>query len=217
MIITHHGGECFKLAHGDTTVAYNPPSKDSKLKGAKFGSDIALISLNHPDMNGVEQVAHGERVPVSITGPGEYEIKDIFIRGFATKSDYDMKSAEKGLEHRINTVYFVKMEGIDLLFLGAFSEEKLSPSILEEIDNVDILFVPVGGEGVLSPASAHKLATQLDAKIVIPIHYDGVGEKDSLKLFLKESASEGVKEIEKFTVKKKDIDQQSGEVVVLKS
>lgn len=210
MVITHLGGECIKIVHGETTIAYNPPSKSSKLSSTKFGSDIALISINHPDMNGVDQVGHGERVPVSITGPGEYEIQDIFVKGFATKSNYDSKDTPRG-----NSVYFMKMEGIDLLFLGALSETKLAPAILEEIDNVDILFIPIGGNGVLDPAEASKLATSLDAKIIIPIHYHGIGEKDSLERFLKEEGVEGVKPQEKFTVKKKDIDTQSGEVVVL--
>jgi hypothetical protein len=42
MIITFLGAESFKVSFGDTTLAFNPISKDSTLKSAKFGADIVL-------------------------------------------------------------------------------------------------------------------------------------------------------------------------------
>ena len=88
MIITYLGHEAFKIQFGDTVIAVNPPSKDSKHKASRFGADIALVSLNDADFNGVENVTHGERVPFSVTGPGEYEIKGIFVKGFKSESHY---------------------------------------------------------------------------------------------------------------------------------
>jgi len=52
MIITHHGGEFFKVSFGDTTLAFNPISKNSKLKQTRFGADIAFITSEHPDFTG---------------------------------------------------------------------------------------------------------------------------------------------------------------------
>ena len=60
MIITYHGGECFKIQTGDTVIAFNPPSKNSKLKPARFGSDVAFVSLNDKDFNGVENLSYGD-------------------------------------------------------------------------------------------------------------------------------------------------------------
>src|SRR3989338_9056611 len=100
MVITYLGGECFKVTQGDLTIALNPPSKDSSLKVSKFGSDIALVSLNHEDFNGTDTVAFGEREPFVINGPGEYEIKGIAVRGFPSESNF---GGEKG----INTVYAI--------------------------------------------------------------------------------------------------------------
>ncbi|MEK7556865.1 MAG: MBL fold metallo-hydrolase, partial [Patescibacteria group bacterium] len=73
MVITYHGLESFKVQFGDTVLAFNPVSKDSKLKTAKFGADIALISMHHEDMNGAEQVSFGEKKAFVVEGPGEYE------------------------------------------------------------------------------------------------------------------------------------------------
>ena len=40
------------------------------------------MSTNHEDMNGVETTARGDKAPFVISGPGEYEIKGVFVHGF---------------------------------------------------------------------------------------------------------------------------------------
>ena len=207
MIITYLGGESFKVSFGDTILAFNPVSKDSKLKPAKFGADVVLSTLNHPDMNGAEQVTFGEKKPFSITGPGEYEVKGVFIKGFGSESNYDS-------EKRINTIYSVTLEGMNICFLGAISQETMPKDADEAIDAIDILFVPIGGEGVLEASKAYKLAVSLEPKLIIPMHYGDIGEKDALKTFLKE-AGENPKPEPKLTLKKKDLEGKDAEVVVL--
>lgn len=209
MIITYHGAEFFKVQFGDIIIAFNPISKDSKLKGSRFGADIALVSLNHPDMNGVEALGFGDRQPFSVIGPGEYEIKGVFIKGYASESDYGSKSS-------VNTIYSVSLEGMNLCFLGALkSGSKISTEAQEALDGADVLFVPIGGDGVLSPSDAYKMTVKLEPKIIIPMHYGMNGDKNSLKTFLKESGEENTKPIDKLTFKKKDIEGKEGEVVVL--
>ena len=81
MIITYNGLQFFKISQGEMTMAFNPVSKSSKSGiSSKFGADIALVTTNHPDYNGVEQLSHGDRVPFVVSGPGDYEVKEIFIR-----------------------------------------------------------------------------------------------------------------------------------------
>ena len=204
MVITYMGGECFKVSQGDLTLAFNPPSKDSNLKSPKFGSDIVLSSLNHEDMNGVENASFGDREPFVISGPGEYEVKGVVVRGFGSESQYGGVKA-------INTIYNVSLEGMNLCFLGAPSKAELPHDAKEELDDIDILFVPVGGGGTLDHANAYKLAVQLEPKAVVPMGYDAA----SLKSFLKEAGAEEVRGIEKLTVKKKDLDGKEGEIIVL--
>ena len=208
MIISYLGGEFIKVQLGDTVLAFNPPSKDSSLKASRFGAEIALISLNHPDMNGVEQVTHGGKAPFVIQGPGEYEIKEIRVRGVASESLY-------GKEKSINTVYTVSLEGMKLAFLGAIGKSELNSELKEELSDIDILFVPIGGEGVLTPAEAYKLAVALEARLIIPIHYAGMGASGALKTFLKEAGEEKTPTQDKLTLKKKDLEGKEGEVAVL--
>lgn len=208
MIITYQGLEFFKVQFGDTILAFNPISKDSKIKSSRFGADIALISLNDKDMNGADVLSYAEREPFVISGPGEYETKDVFIKGFQSKSNY-------GGQERFNTIYHVVLEGMNLCFLGATSDKVLSHEANEGIEAVDILFVPIGGDGVLDPDEAAKLATTMEPKIIIPMHYDTPSAKTALNTFLKEYGTEKISPIDKLTIKKKDLEGKDGEVVVL--
>lgn len=204
MVISYAGGECFKVSQGDLTLAFNPPSKDSKLASAKFGADIALVSLDHADFNGTENASFGEREPFVIEGPGEYEVKDVIVRGFGTDAEYAGKKT-------VNTIYSVTLEGMNLAYLGALSNTELPIAAKQELDDIDILFLPVGGTGVLDHAEAYKLAVKLEPKVIIPMHYDD----KTLKAFLKEAGAEGTKAEEKLTIKKKELEGKESEVVVL--
>lgn len=205
MIITYLGKQFFKIGQGSLTVAFNPISKDSKYseKVSRFGSDIALSTINHPDYNGFDMVSHGDTVPFEVKGPGDYEIKDIFIKGIMTET-------ELGGKKYINTIYSLSIENISLCFLGAV-KGKLTSGVMGQIDTPDILFVSIGNEDLLSPAEAYKLAVTLEPKVIIPMDYD----EKSLKAFLKEAGQEKVSSIEKLTIKAKELIGREGEVIVL--
>jgi L-ascorbate metabolism protein UlaG (beta-lactamase superfamily) len=164
-------------------------------------------------MNGVDQVGFGDKTPFAITGPGEYEIKGIFIKGFASVSQYTGSSAQTD-ETLINTIYSVTLEGMNICFLGALSAEALPKEADEAIDAIDILFVPIGGAGVLDASNAYKLAVSLEPKLIIPMHYGNIGSADALKIFLKEAGENPTPET-KLTLKKKDLEGKDAEVVVL--
>ncbi len=207
MIITYFGRQFFKISQGEMVIAFNPVNKSSKSGiTAKFGADIALVTTNHPDYNGVEQLSHGERAPFVISGPGDYEVKEIFVKGAMT-------SAEISGEKYINTVYSLVVDGTNLVFLGALGDAEISKEAREAVDNPDILFVPVGGGGVLDVKAAAKLASTLEPKMIIPMDYDAA----TLKAFLKEMGEEKAEAVDKLTLKRKDLDGKEGEVVVLKA
>ncbi len=206
MIITYLGKEFFKIQQGELVVACNPISKDSKEKQSRFGARIALSTTNHPDYNGFENVSHGETVPLQISGPGDYEVQDIFIKGIMTEVELDGKKY-------INTVYSLSIEGISIGFLGPITNPKLTTETIEKIESPDIVFVPIGSSSTIGPAEAYKLAVSLDAKVIIPMDYD----EKLLKVFLKEGGQEGTKAIEKLTIKAKELAGREGEIIVLQS
>lgn len=202
MVISFLGGQFFKVSFGDTTLAFNPISKQSKLKQSRFGADIALISVNHVDFNGVENVTHGGRTPFVIDGPGEYEVRNVTVRG--------LPSASSATEGSINTIYLVMLEGIQLCFLGALSSGKLGSELIEALGSVDILFIPIVGGDVLNASDAHELSVKIGPHIVIPMQ----SSMGSLEKFLKEEGTHKVKPIDKLTLKKKDLEGKEGEIIV---
>ncbi len=210
MIITYHGLQFFRIQFGDIIIATNPPGKDSTFKGPRFGADIVLNSINQKDFDGADTLTHGNRSPFVVSGPGEYEVKDVVIRGFPSVSNY-------GGEERINTIYALSLEGMQIAFLGAQSKAEIPSDAQEAFDSIDILFVPIGGDGVLSAKDAYKLALSIEPKIVVPMHYGGVGEKTALQTFLKEAGESSIDPVDKLTLKKKDLEGKDTDIVVLKA
>lgn len=207
MIITYFGKQFLKIQQGDLVLAFNPISKSSKTGiSAHFGADIALISTNHPDYNGAEQLSHGDRSPFIIDGPGDYEVKEIFIKGLLSKAELNGKNY-------INTIYSLRVDGIHLVFLGALSDLELAKEVREEINEPDIIFVPIGGNGLLDVKQGTKLVSSLEPRMVIPLDYDD----NTLKAFLKENGEEKVESLDKLTIKRKDLENKESEVVVLKT
>lgn len=214
MIIQKAGGYCFKLSQGAVTVAVNPPSQKSKYKVAKFGANVAVISLPHADWNGIETATHGDSEPFVVQGPGAYEVGDVRITGYATEASYgDLVSAIG------NTVYIIEMDGMRVLALGALSLAKLSPEVRSELDDIGIVLVPVGGRA-LDPKAAHELVTGIEPKAVIPYAVEdpsasvGAGEK-SLAAFLKAEGATGIKSTDKFTIRPRELQAMDGDVILL--
>ncbi len=128
MIITYYGKQFFKITQGDLTVAFNPVSKNSKSGiTTHFGADLALVTTNHPDYNGTSQLEHGDRVPFVISSPGDYEVKEIFIKGSMVENNISGKKY-------INTIYSLAIDSINIAFLGSPSDENLNKEVLESIN-----------------------------------------------------------------------------------
>lgn len=174
MIISYQGAECFKISQGDLSLVVNPQSKIS--------ADVTLFTAGHGETS--------DKSGFVIEGPGEYEIKDIFIKGFQIKDGETYK-----------TTYLITFEGIKLCFLGAILPVK-------DIEDVDILLVPVSTD----PAEAYKLAVALEPAVMIPFSSDDKG----LSQFMKEGGQR-VEAIDKYVVKKKDLEGKEGEIVLLKA
>lgn len=206
MIVTYYGASFFKVQFGDVTLSFNPVSKESSLKQSKFGSDVCFVSNIHPDMAGVENATVGDKRPFVISVPGEYEIGGIYAKGFETRTAY-------GGAEKINTVYSVTLEEMNLVFLGALSNADLSPEVFEGLGEPDILFVPIGGRGTLSPSEAYRLSLKLEAHVIFPMLYD----EDTLRMFQSEEGEPNTQALDKVTMKKKEVQEREGDIIVLRS
>lgn len=209
MVITYHNGSCFRIQFGDIILAFNPPGKNSAIKSKRFGADVVFVTTNHEDMNGITEIGVGDRQPFVIAGPGEYEVKDVFIRGFSSQTLYGGESIE-------NTVYMITLEGMNLCFTGALGVSELPAGMRQVMEHIDVLFVPVGGDGVLTGSEAAKLSVSIGPGVVIPVPFGKKGD-ESVKIFEKEMGSGKVEPLDKLTLKKRDLEGKEGEVVIMKS
>lgn len=206
------GQSCFKLKGKDATVLIDPYKDDFVgLKLSPTEADVVTVSHDHQDHNFVEGVK-GE--PFIIKGPGEYEVKGVNITG--VKTFHDNKNGE---ERGVNTIYNIEIDSVKIAHMGDLGHI-LTNEQLEELGSVDVLLVPVGGVYTIEADNAAKLASLIEAKIVIPMHYKLEGLKfdlDSVDKFLKELGKENIEPAPKLILRKDKLPEEPQVVVLEKS
>ena len=160
------GHSCFVIKGKQKAIITDPYHPDLAPSLDHPGADVVTISHFHPGHSYVEGVANNPR---QIKGPGEYEIGGMFITGIGTFHDND-----KGKLRGKNTIYLIEMDGLTLCHLGDLGHA-LPSQLIEEIGNVDVLFLPAGEVSTISIDTAVETVRQLEARIVIPMHYKSAG------------------------------------------
>lgn len=185
MEIQYFGHSCFRIKGKDAILVTDPYSPEVGLKMDKISADIVTVSHQHYDHNNISVVTGTTKRPnpFIISSPGEYEISGVFIYGVSSFHD-----AVKGAKRGNNTIYVINMDGIKLSHLGDLGH-RLTDEQLEEVNGVDILMIPVGGTYTLDPHQAVEVISQIEPRVVIPMHYKLPGLKIVLapvEEFLKE-------------------------------
>jgi len=183
MKISSYGHSCFKVKCKDLNILIDPFDNSIGLKVPKTKADVVLVTHHHHDHNNIS-VAGKEAIVIN--GPGEYEIKGVFIYGRGAFHD-DQEGAERGAI----TMYLIEEEKIRLAHLGDLGQKKLTKEQLEFLDNVDILLIPVGGQYTIDASGASDIINEIEPRIVIPMHYNVPRLKfnrklDSVDSFIKE-------------------------------
>ncbi len=213
MIITWLGQSAFKLqdkiSSDGITVVIDPYGKETGLKMPSFEADIVTVSHNHPDHNNVEALRD---TPFIIDCAGEYDTKGILIEGIDSYHD-----EEEGKLRGGNIIYRIEIDDISIVHLGDLGHV-LSNEQLEKLVGTDILMIPVGGKSTLDAKKAVEVISQIEPRIVIPMHYkvDGLAYEDfdPIEKFVKELGIEPSRE-EKLKISKKDLPQEEMELVIL--
>jgi len=211
MVIYWLGQSAFKIQDKEVTVAIDPHDQTG-LKMPKFQAEIVLISHDHPGHNNLEAIK-GE--PFIINSPGEYEVKNVFIYGISSFHDN-----KEGAERGNNIIYLIEMEGVKIAHLGDFGQDSLNEEQLELLEGVDILLIPVGGVNTINGTQSAKIISQLQPRIVIPMHYKIPGltaKLEPVDKFLKEFGVSSPEVMEKLKISKKDLPQEETKVIILKN
>lgn len=142
-----------------------------------------------------------------ITGPGEYDVKGVFVMGRAAENK----------ELGTTTIFSIQVEGVRIAFLAGLKQNQLTDEQKEIFEGSDIVLVPVGGKQVLDFETGAKIATQLEPYIVVPHSYKTPGLELSLdksEKFLQEMGGKYTEE-EKISLKKKDLTGESTSLIIL--
>jgi L-ascorbate metabolism protein UlaG (beta-lactamase superfamily) len=202
MVISWFGLSSFKISSGNLTIVTDPFGKASGLTAPRGATDLVVISNSGNELYNNTQSLGDDKTFV-IDSPGEFDVKGLFVRGIPAHG---------------GAIYSIRMEDMRLGFLGALKQKELTDSELEDLGEIDILFVPVGGESVCDAEEAVTIVNQIEPRYVIPMHYAQTGLKlklDKVDQFLKEMGAAKVEPLEKFTLKKSNLEGDTTEVVVL--
>ncbi|MFH1509642.1 MAG: MBL fold metallo-hydrolase [Candidatus Nealsonbacteria bacterium] len=217
MNINWYGQSCFLITSvrgkGEVTnIIIDPFDESIGLRVPKMEANVLLTTHDHKDHNNAKAVSGN---PFLINGPGEYEVKEVFIQGIQSYHDEN-----SGKDRGVNTIYTLETEDIKICHLGDLGQKELTSEQLEQIGDVDILMIPVGGNFTISAKEAGKIMSQIGPSIVIPMHYSIPKLKiklDSLDLFLKAVGVKSPETLAKLSIKKKDIVSEESKVIVLNS
>lgn len=216
MNIQYYGHSCFKIttkpagrATEDVVFFFDPFDKAVGLKPPFGQADAIFVSHQHHDHNNISALKGN---PVIIETPGEFAVKGMNVVGLETFHD-EKEGAEKGK----NTVFIIETEEMRLCFLGDLAVEPSSDQF-GKIGAIDVLFIPIGGKYTLDGKKAAELARKIEPNIVIPMHYkikgsavDVSDEKD----FCAQMGNCPKSKVGKITLKKKDLEEKSLEVVLM--
>ena len=210
MEIIYLGHSAFLFKHKQVRVVTDPVGQAAGFKQIKTEADVVTISHDHFDHNDLSLI---EGEPMIINGPGEYEVKGVYITGI--QSFHDNK---QGKERGRNTLYTFDIDDLRICHLGDLGD-KLTDKNLENLDGVDVLLVPVGGGFSLSPSLAMEVIKQVGPSVVIPMHFkttehnDKFAKLSGVEEFIKISNLEPRRE-KKLSLKKIDLAEET-ELVVL--
>ncbi len=213
MDITWYGLSCFRIRERGITVVCDPFEKKTVgLALPRIRADIVTVSHARPGHSHVRGIAGHPKV---LTGPGEYEIREVFIFGLA-----GYHKVPEGQPRERNVAFFLDFDGLMVGHLGDLGE--LPPqSQLEDLGEVHILMVPVGGHRVLEPSRITDLIGFLEPRLVIPMHYrhpglrpELAGSLEPLERLLKELGVNEPERMASLRVSKSNLPEET-QVVVL--
>ena len=157
--IEYKGANAVVINTRKLRVVFDPNLEIAGGKNVPVNNDIEVVTE--------DRLSNVESSPkLLFNGPGEYGVGDISILGIPARRHID-----DGSDVRKTTIYRITVGEVKGVVVGNV-EDGLSDDQLENIGVVDFAILPVGGGGyTLDAVGATKVARQLDAKVVIPVHY----------------------------------------------
>ena len=220
MVITWYGKNCFKLQSGELVVVTDPfvplrgisgsEKKETKIQPFRGRADIIIKTLVQTSSI-ARQEAPDKSDAFEISYPGEYEIKNVTVKGWSClpagglADESTQKANDKEQAANLRSVYLVEMDDFKIVLLGHLTDENEIKNALEYLEDADIVFIPAGGKPFIEALAAAKLIRQLKPGLIIPTLFD---DSRDLKSFLKEFGKNDAEPQEKLTITKKELSKE---------
>ena len=149
------GHSCFQVTTEGYTVVFDP-YEDGKVPGygpVRATADAVYCSHEHGD--------HNARDLITLSG------RDCPLKVEKIAAFHDDK---QGSLRGPNTIHILHGEGMRLVHLGDLGHRLTGPA-LETVKGADCLLIPVGGFFTIDAATAKRVADDIGARVVIPMHY----------------------------------------------
>lgn len=183
VVVRYLGHTCFLVTDDSgKAVMIDPFDESVRLAIPDERADVVLVTLDNRAHNNVG-IVRDEPTQI-ITQEGETKAAGMTFRGVKARAWRSTEQKSRGE----TVMYAWEMAGMRFCHLGA-PAVKLTEEQVAGIGPVDVLFAPVGGGPTLPPAEALHVIRQLNARAVLPMHYqtqatDPTISVDTLEPFL---------------------------------
>ena len=174
MHIEWYGQSAFRLSDGAATVFVDPFDDIAPLRErgwswdypaiAGVEADLLLVTHEHRDHNGVGAIGGDPVTLRSTAGRLSSPIGEVV----AVASEHDEAA---GTERGPNTLFAFTLGGRRLAHPGDHGQRALRDEQRAALGAVDVLFVPVGGGATIGAQQAARIAAEVGASVVVPMHY----------------------------------------------
>ncbi len=164
MLIQHVGHAEFLIeTENGTRIVTDPYGEGCGYPVRRLRADAALVSHGHFDHNAVNNL---EGLQTIVDREGIHTISPD-IRVTALKGFHDDAQGSKRGE---TLLFLLEAEGLRIVHLGDLGCA-LTEAQAEQLKKPDILMIPVGGFYTIDGKTAAQTAKQLQARILLPMHY----------------------------------------------
>jgi L-ascorbate metabolism protein UlaG (beta-lactamase superfamily) len=198
MKIEFQGHSCFLITTAAGTRVVTDPFDPAGFRYRAFDGSAEAVTVSHGhNDHAAAGLVSGS--PTVIRGSGRSAVRDVEFLGVATFHD-----SAGGARRGANTVFVIAADGIRVAHMGDLGHV-LTADQVAQIGAVDVALVPVGGYYTIDAADAQKVADQLRARIVIPMHFSNA------------KCDFPITGVEEFTEGKPNVKQPGGSVLEVSS
>jgi L-ascorbate metabolism protein UlaG (beta-lactamase superfamily) len=171
LVFKFHGHACVSAHYKDLTIVVDPHDGASLgLSPPAVKGDLVLVTHDHFDHNAVNVVSKPDSVVLeSFVGEKRLSVRNIDVNVLGVRVPHDKQS---GKRRGWVSAYRVSIGEFSYIHLGDIGDYPSEDALLKlSQPRPDVLFIPVGGFYTIEPYEAWDIASKINPRFIVPIHY----------------------------------------------